>query len=268
MDMAKHEHNDLFPDRFGFRSGLKGTHTSRTMMLAELTALLDARAVRATREEYRKAILDENVLGKRTAATRRLTAQRLGELYALDPEVTLFRVLRFFWKADAQARPLLALLCACARDPLLRLTAGPVLGAKQGDKVATSCLAEAIADTFPDRFKPTIRDKIARNAASSWTQSGHLHGHRVKVRSRPAATPASAAFALVLGYLTGARGPLLLQTLWVRLLDRPTKEIGALAVEASRHGWINYRQAGAVVEARFPGLLTEAEQEALRGEAG
>ena len=104
-------------EELGFRFGDKGTHTSRTMMLAELTALLDARTGRATREEYRKAILEENVFGKRTAATRRLTAQRLNELYALDPEVTLFRLLRFFWQADALARPLLALLCACARDP-------------------------------------------------------------------------------------------------------------------------------------------------------
>src|SRR5205823_4000978 len=118
------------------------------------------------------------------------------------------------------ARPLLALLCASARDPLLRLTANPVLEAKLGEKVPTARLAEPIADAFPDRFNPSTRGKIARNAASSWTQSGHLSGHRSKVRSQPAATPGSAAFALALGYLTGVRGQILLHTFWARLLDR------------------------------------------------
>src|SRR5262245_32747951 len=85
MDMANHERNDLFPEQFGFRSGLKGTHTSRTIMLAELTALLDARDERTTKEGYRKAILDENVLGKRTAATRGLMAQRLSARFHRVP---------------------------------------------------------------------------------------------------------------------------------------------------------------------------------------
>jgi hypothetical protein len=266
--MAKHEREDLFPERFGFRDGPRGTHTSRTMMLAELTALLNTCRPRLTKEDFRRAIIEENVLGKRTAATRRLTAQRLSELYALDPEVTLFRLLLFFWQADPQARPLLALLCASARDPLLRLTTGPVLEAKQEEKVPTARLAEPITDAFPGRFNPSTLGKIARNAASSWTQSGHLSGHRNKVRSQPASTPASTAYALALGYLTGVRGQMLLHTLWARLLDHTTREVADLAAEASRRGWINYRQAGSVVEVRLPSLLTEAEQEALRGEAG
>jgi hypothetical protein len=97
---------NCFPDRFGFRSGARGTHSSRTIMLAELRALLGARPATATRGDYRLAILTDNVLGKKTLVTRRGTAQRLTELYALDPEVVLFRLFRFFWDLDRDGRPL------------------------------------------------------------------------------------------------------------------------------------------------------------------
>jgi hypothetical protein len=236
------------------------------MMLAELRQLLEARAAGTSRAGYRAAIIDDNVLGKKTQATRRLTAQRLSELYALDPEVPLFRLLRRFWALESEGRPLLAFLCASARDPLLRLTAGAVLKTPQGETVGKADLEAAIGEGASGRFNAATQAKIARNAASSWTQAGFLTGYRVKRRSRPVATPANAAYALVLGYLAGVRGAMLFATFWARLLDLPTERVHTLAAEASRRGWLNYRHAGAVTEVRFPGLLTAAEQEMLRGE--
>lgn len=235
-------------------------------MLAELSDLLDAQSASTTKEEYRQAILEDNALGKRTLATRRGSAKRLGELYTLDLRVTLFRLLRFFWDVEQEGRPLLAFLCAHARDPLLRLTAPPVLDAKQGDIVTKESLEKAVEESAPNRFKPEICQAIARRAASSWTQAGHLTGHVVKKRSHPVVTPANTAYALVLGYLCGVRGQLLLTTYWAKLLDVPTDRIATLAAEASRRGWLNFRQAGSVIEIRFPDLLTDAEKELLRGE--
>jgi hypothetical protein len=235
-------------------------------MFAELNDLLAALPATASKEEYRQAVLSDNVLGKKTLATRRGTAKRLGELYALDLRVPLFRLLRFFWDVDQQGRRLLAFLCANARDPLLRLTAPPVLTAKEGDTVNKESLEKAIQEAAPDRFKPGICQAIARRTASSWTQAGHLSGHLVKKRSHPVITPANTAYALVLGYLCGVRGQLLLTTYWAKLLDVSTNRIARLATEASRRGWLNYRQAAAVIEIRFPDLLTAAEKEMLRGE--
>ena len=57
----------------GFRFGDKGTHTSRTMMLAELTELLEAIPETAPRQAYAEAIIEDNLLGKQTTATRKLT---------------------------------------------------------------------------------------------------------------------------------------------------------------------------------------------------
>jgi hypothetical protein len=65
-------------------------------MLAELTTLLASVPASASKAERRSAIVSENVLGKKTTSTRKSTAQRLSELYALDPSVPLFRLLQMF----------------------------------------------------------------------------------------------------------------------------------------------------------------------------
>lgn len=116
----------------GFRWGQKGAHTSRTIMLDELRHLLAYCRPDATRDDYFAAIEEDNCLGKRTAATRRSSGQRLSELYALAPEVPLFRVMRRCWYADSTGQPLLALLLALSRDPLLRSTAPPILRMRAG----------------------------------------------------------------------------------------------------------------------------------------
>ena len=84
----------------GFRRGDVGTHTSRTIMLAELGTLFDAVPAAASEEEIAVAIRQANCLGKQTAATRRSTRQRLAELYGLDPHVPVYRVLRRLWQLD------------------------------------------------------------------------------------------------------------------------------------------------------------------------
>jgi len=113
--------------KIGFRFGDKGTHSSRTLMLTELEAVLSAAPGPVDRAAYAAATIEGNCLEKPTASTRRISNQRLAELYALDPFVVIFRVLRKLWGVDAQARPLLATLVALARDPLFMASAASVL---------------------------------------------------------------------------------------------------------------------------------------------
>jgi hypothetical protein len=56
-------------------------------MLSELHHLFAATSRDATYDDYRCAIVDENVLGKRTMATRKESLRRLCELYGLSPEL-------------------------------------------------------------------------------------------------------------------------------------------------------------------------------------
>lgn len=253
------------PENFGFRAGRSSVHTSRTMMLAELAALLAATPPDSTHAAYWAACVEDNVLSKGTPITRRTTAQRLSELYALDPGVTVFRLLRRFWDADAEARPLLACLCAQARDALFRSTTDFVLSSKPGDLVTVDGFCQLIDGHQPGRFSAKTLRSVSQNVASSWAQSGYLSGTIRKTRRRPVATATAAAYALALAALTGARGQFLFSSHWVRLLDSPHDVAVDLAREASRRGWIDFRSVGAVLDAKFPTLFTLKEQEVLRG---
>jgi hypothetical protein len=232
----------------GFRFGNKGTHTSRTIMLAELTDLLAATAPGAAREDYEVAIVDENVLGKATNSTRRLTNQRLGELYGLDPRLSIFRALRRLWAMDDAGRPLLAMLCALARDPLLRATAPAVLTLPPGAELIRATFLDSLRQTVGSRLNEAVLDKVARNAASSWSQSGHLEGRVRKIRKRVTPTPGSVALALWMGMREGLAGQALLDSRWARVLDRTAPELLPLALQAKQLGLIHARAGGGVVE--------------------
>jgi Putative inner membrane protein (DUF1819) len=108
------------PESLGFREGTSSVHTSRTVMLGELSLVFEHVGKNAKADEYLAAIVEQNVLGKPTQTTRKRTAQRLVELYALDQTRPVFRLLRRFWTTDVSARPLLAYVAAATRDPLLR----------------------------------------------------------------------------------------------------------------------------------------------------
>ncbi len=239
----------------GFRWGDKGTHTSRTIMLDELRDVLTNCPPDATRDTYLVSIHEDNCLGKRTASTRKLSSQRLSELYSLDPEVPLFRVMRRCWYADRDGQPILALLLALARDPLLRASAPPVLTMRPGEELARQQMTEAINRAVGNRLSESTLDKVVRNAASSWTQSGHFMGRGRKIRQAVAPTAMATAFALLLGYLTGKRGIALFESLWATVLDTPTGELIHLAMDARRLGLLDMTQSGGVVDVAFSRVL-------------
>ena len=238
----------------GFRFGAKGTHTSRTIMFAELDALFETTDQRADRSDYNAAIVESNCLRKRTGATRRLTAQRLAELYGLDPSVPIFRVLRKLWHIEQAARPLLALQCAIARDPLLAATAQPILSLPEGGEFLREPMKAALLDLVGERLNPEILNKVVRNAASSWTQSGHLEGRALKKRRRVRPTPTNVAFSLFLGRCAGFRGAELFASGWMLLLDCSPSAARELSLEAKRQGLINLRIAADVIELNLRGL--------------
>ena len=251
--------NSGVPPQFGFRSGDKGTHTSRTIMLDELSTLLESLPAEAGRADYLAAIIEDNALGKQTAATRKLTAQRLSELYVLDPNVALFRVLRRFWQDDAAGRPVLALLCSLARDPLLRATAEPILAMTSGEELSRQKITDAIRAAAGDRLNDATLDKVVRNVSSSWAQSGHLQGRVRKFRQLVRPTPLATAYALMLGYLEGLRGGRLFETNWTRVLDASPAELRNVATEAKRLSGLDLKAAGDVIEVGFTTVLTPQE---------
>lgn len=249
--------------RAGLRFGEKGTHTSRTIMLSELKDLLASLPTSATRADYASAIIHDNILGKSTGSTRKLTNQRLGELYGLDPKISIFRVLRRLWEIDEIGRPLLALLCSLGRDPLLRATAQNVLALSPGEELSRSTFIDSIRASTWSRLNESILNKVARNAGSSWTQSGHLGGRVRKIRKRVEPTPGSVAYALWMGSLFSFSGEELLATPWMTVFDRAPRELLDVVLRAKQLRLIEARIGGGVIEID-PSALDPASEESLR----
>lgn len=238
--------------KLGFRFGARGTHTSRTMMLDDLTAVLSVTAADAARDDYIRAIIDDNCLGKQTVSTRRLSKQRMAELYALDPAVPLFAALRYAWEIDRAGRPLIAFLCAVARDPMLAATIPSVLPLAPGAEFRRDDMRFALRQAVGERLSDSILDKVVRNAGSSWTQSGHLEGRTFKRRQRVQPTPGAVAYALYLAHIAGFRGMDLFSSGWLGLLDCAPALAQDLSLEAKRMQLLDLRISGNVVAIRFP----------------
>ena len=107
-------------EEWGFKNIRGSVHTKRTLMLSELSVLLDTIKASASAEIYSQAIIEDNLLRKQSVSNRKYTASYLVDLYSLNPDILLFRALRYFWEKDPKAHQLLGLLCAYARDSLLK----------------------------------------------------------------------------------------------------------------------------------------------------
>jgi len=250
------------PHALGFRTGTTSVHTSRTMMLKELSLVLANTSPDASASAYYVAIVEHNSLGKQTRTTRQRTAKRLAELYALNPSCTIFRLLQHFWPTDPASQPMLAFLAATTRDPLLRDTMPFILSIPMGRTVLPPLIVAYLHERFPSRFQASTTLATAQRLASTWGQAGYLCGKVKKQRVKPHVTPMVTAFALVLGYLCGLRNQRLLDCPWISFLDRSLSEVMDLTTEASKQGWLTYKAAGAMVEITFPGLLTSDEERA------
>ena len=147
--------------KFGYRCGRSGAHASRTMMLAELSTLLANVPPGAARCDYRREVVDANTLDKPTRKARQLTFHHLVELYGLDPSLAVFRVFRQLWNLDEQARPVLALMVALVRDPLLRLSRDFIRAKYPGESVQRAELEALLATDDPDRFTTASRNSFA-----------------------------------------------------------------------------------------------------------
>jgi hypothetical protein len=236
-----------------------GGHDARTMMSEDIAALFLSLPEESSSEDYERAVIEDNVLGKNTESNRKKTLSYLRRIYSLDPTLAVFRCFRFFSYCEPAEIHQLALLCAHSRDPLLTEMAPLYLKLPVGRKLERETVEEAIEECRPGQYSYKMKRSMAQNLSSSFTYSGHLRGKVNKERVTPSTGPAAAAYALLLSYLLGKRSQLLFESSLCRLLDRPSSYLKSLAHNASLRGWINYKAAGGVVEVSFPELLTEKE---------
>ena len=219
-------------------------------MLQELSLI----ASRGVTGGVEKSVLEDNILGKSSSSGRSLTLQRLKELYSFDPTTPIFRVFAALCERDPAALPQLALLMAIARDPLLRASARSVLGLAPGSQLMRDAMRGAIASAVGDRMNEAVLDKVVRNAASSWTKTGHLVGRTIKRRARVRANQTAFVFALWLAHKAGFGGSELFDNGWVAALDLDPRSARTLAERAHAAGLITFRTIGDAFEFDFTRL--------------
>jgi len=231
-----------------------GTHISRTIMLKEISNLFASTDSNYTRDDYRIAIINDNLLSKKTLATRKETFERLRSLYLLSAKFPSFKIFRYLADFDPVSLPLMAFLIAWSRDPLLRSSTAPVFRANVGSIVNKEDLKEEIIQQYQTRYSKVSIETIAKNTASSWTQSGHLVGRSKKTRKLVVASPAVLSLALYIGHLCGLVGEHLLKSPWVQLLDLSPNQARSQATELHRQRLVDFRAIGSVIDITFPKL--------------
>jgi hypothetical protein len=224
------------------------------MMLAELAELLAS----GRADQPDDAILRDNLLGKPSVHARRAALCRLRQLYGVGEGWPIGVVLRRLWDRDPGGRPMLALLCALARDPPLRDGAASVLDAPVGEGVRWPTIAAAFEVRNPRRLGERMAKSLAQNAASTWTQAGYLEGAVRKKRVRAKPTPATAAYAALIASLCGFGGMRLLECRWLDVLDHPIEDRIALLRQAEGLGLARVRRAGDVLEIEVRRPLADA----------
>lgn len=240
-------------EHYGFSSKPGSVHSSRTIMLEDLSALFDCVAEpNAARSEYLEAVEDKNCLRKRSTKTRSLTFRHLSQLYTLDPNFLLFRALRYFWSRDTDSHAGLALLCSYSRDPILRLSSEFVIKQPLGSQITPPLLEEFIESHMQGRFSNASLRSLAQNILASWAKAGLLEGKVKKVRVKGKPAIGSVCYALFLGYLQSLRGQDLFSSEYISIIDCTRHDSIEFARTASLRGWLSLKMLGNVVEIRFP----------------
>ena len=82
------------------------------MMFLEMRILVRSMPITVTKDEFTKAIVEENVLEKPTLSSRKKSLRHLFELYGMDPSKALFRILWDLAHADLDSLSQLCLVCS------------------------------------------------------------------------------------------------------------------------------------------------------------
>ena len=246
---------------FGFSNALTGGHSARSMMFLEFRNLVREMPPSATKEDFARAVIEENVLEKPTLSSRRKSLRHLIELYGMDSSKVLFRVLWHLGHTDSESLPQLCLVCAYARDPQLRRSFELIRTLRLGEAVERTTMEQYLENGFPGRFSPAMKKSMAQNVNTTWTFGGHLSGKAKKVKQLPEPRPVSAAYAMFVGYLSGLRGERLLDSAYAALVAGNRAQLEVALSLASAKGLLSLKKAAGIVEFDFSNLLNSAEQE-------
>lgn len=231
---------------------------ARASMFGDLRILLAAMPADAPRAAYRSAVIEENVLSRRTRAAREKTWKELAARYGIDEASPLFRAYRgeYDRAASGTDRSLTTYLLFALRDSLVRdlgtawlydyLRSAPA-ELRSGDVLAFISAREA---THPEvgGWSASSRDNIASHYLSALKEFGLARGAQRKVSVRPSPGAAPVRFLLRALMLSGASNVAAVQSTLFRLLGLSLDETVSLLFRLNADGSLRCRIQGDVVE--------------------
>jgi hypothetical protein len=229
-------------------------HTSRTMMFAELSKVMD----HAIDDDKYLDSLNQNIANKKTKTNQDKTTGYLKQLYGFDLKYLPFRLFKYFWQiSEEEEKPLLTILYSIAHDFLLAESYPVVASTRFGDKVTIEKLEENIESHYPNRYSENTRKSLAQNIASSWKQAKLITGKVKNVRTQPHIGYHTIAFAFLMAYLNGERGDFIITSKWSKTLGLGETQIRELAIEAAKRDLLQYQYAGSVTAISFNNLFNK-----------
>lgn len=231
---------------------------TRAACYADLQALLAAVDGTVSRAEYRRRVLADNLLSRRTAAAREKAWKELAARYGLDDASPLFGAFLGEYRraSSEQERALTAYLLFALRDRLVcdlgtdwlfqylraapaELRTADVLAFVRGRKRSHSEIGGWSASSC---------DNIASQYLSALKEFGLARGSRRKLSVRPAPGAAPVRFLLRAQRLAGAGDLAAVQSSRFRLLGLALDEVVELLFRLSARGCLRCRIQGDVVD--------------------
>jgi len=233
---------------------IKTIHTSRTIMVNELSKVMDF----STDNDGYIESLGQNVTGKKSSSGVAKTGNYLKRLYGFDLSYQPFIAFKYFWKnAESQDKPILAFIYAVNHDDLLAESIYVVQETAIGQKAAIEFFEASIEKYHPNQYTVNTRRSVAQNVASSWKQAGFIVGKVKNIRAQPKISYFAACFAFLMSYLKGNKGTFIWNSLGVKALCLNEASLQELAVECAKRDLMQYQYAGSVTVISFNNLLNK-----------
>lgn len=250
------------PDRTPSLAALGATYVSRLATRAALygdfRTLIASAPAGATRERYRRAVIEENVLSRATRAARSKAWKELAPRYGIDGAAPLFRM---FLEEDRRTssekdHAITAYLLFALNDRLVSdlgmdwlyqyLRAAPA-ELRTPDVIA---FVNAREQTHPEiaAWSPSSRENIASHYLSALKEFGLARGAQKKVSVRPSPGPPPVRFLLRALLFFGQDPLAAVQSPLFRLLGLSLDETVALLFELNADGALGFRVQGDIVE--------------------
>jgi hypothetical protein len=187
------------------------------------------------------------------------------ELYGLNNDQALFRVLRKVGVLDPSSFPLMAAVCVFCRDAQLRSSFELIIQKNPGDVIPRTEMEQHLEACFPGRFSEAMKKSLAQNVNTSWTACGHLVGRTKKIRALPQSGVGAVCYAMFAGWLSGLRGEFLIDSIFTKLVAADPGTVLAHLRSGSAMGLLRFRSGGGVTEIDFSQLLTDTELSLIHG---